>query len=242
MGETFYMIRIPLRDPLYFQKFLRAERLPPWPADEGYGLHCLLGRLFADSAPKPFAEYKQDRGSVSVLAYADAPAEALVEQAKGFATPEAWETVEWKGVASKPMPTSWSADAQYGFEVRVCPVVRGPQAGPCRKGAEVDVFLARAWAAPQTPFEREQVYREWLADALTRNGGASLQSARMKAYRRVRLLRRDRKRKGAAIERPEARFQGVLRVKDPERFGELVRRGLGRHRAFGFGMLLLRPA
>ena len=35
---------------------------------------------------------------------------------------------------------------------------------------------------------------------------------------------------------------GELEVGDSERFLHLLARGVGRHRTFGFGMLLLRPA
>ncbi|MEQ8964701.1 MAG: type I-E CRISPR-associated protein Cas6/Cse3/CasE [Azospirillaceae bacterium] len=41
---------------------------------------------------------------------------------------------------------------------------------------------------------------------------------------------------------PDAVFEGVLRVDDPAAFAALLARGVGRHRAFGFGMLLLAPA
>ena len=36
--------------------------------------------------------------------------------------------------------------------------------------------------------------------------------------------------------------EGTLTVGDPDAFSRLLARGIGRHRAFGFGMLLLRPA
>jgi CRISPR system Cascade subunit CasE len=42
-------------------------------------------------------------------------------------------------------------------------------------------------------------------------------------------------------EGPDAVLEGVLEVVDGEAFAALLRRGVGRHRAFGFGMLLLRP-
>jgi len=35
---------------------------------------------------------------------------------------------------------------------------------------------------------------------------------------------------------------GVLQVRDSAAFAALLARGIGRHRAFGFGMLLLKPA
>ena len=43
------------------------------------------------------------------------------------------------------------------------------------------------------------------------------------------------------VERPDALFTGEITVADPEAFCRLLARGVGRHRAFGFGMLLLRP-
>lgn len=44
------------------------------------------------------------------------------------------------------------------------------------------------------------------------------------------------------VQGPDAVFTGVLQVQDPTAFAALVARGIGRHRAFGFGMLLLKPA
>jgi CRISPR system Cascade subunit CasE len=41
--------------------------------------------------------------------------------------------------------------------------------------------------------------------------------------------------------RPAVTFEGTLTVTDGEQFEALLARGVGRHRAFGFGMLLLRP-
>jgi CRISPR system Cascade subunit CasE len=37
-------------------------------------------------------------------------------------------------------------------------------------------------------------------------------------------------------------FSGLLQVEDAAAFTALLARGIGRHRAFGFGMLLLKPA
>ena len=37
-------------------------------------------------------------------------------------------------------------------------------------------------------------------------------------------------------------MQGILTVTDSAAFAALLARGVGRHRAYGYGMLLLRPA
>jgi len=63
-------------------------------------------------------------------------------------------------------------------------------------------------------------------------------------FRRVKVFRRDRG-KGHSnkrgIEKPDVIFSGELVIRRPIEFGDLLKRGVGRHRAFGFGMLLLRP-
>ncbi len=41
---------------------------------------------------------------------------------------------------------------------------------------------------------------------------------------------------------PEAEFEGTLEVLDGTAFHAVLARGIGRHRAFGYGMLLVRPA
>ncbi len=67
---------------------------------------------------------------------------------------------------------------------------------------------------------------------------------RITGFRRVKVLRKDRS-KGKSInrdvERPDVIFSGELIILRPEQFSDLLKRGVGRHRAFGFGMLLLRP-
>jgi CRISPR system Cascade subunit CasE len=102
---------------------------------------------------------------------------------------------------------------------------------------------------------REAVYEDWLAARM--GEAAALRTARLVAQRDARLWRRGEPGPGAAsrmhgraragqgarrvIGRREAVFEGELAVGDPAAFAALLARGVGRHRAFGFGMLLLRP-
>ena len=88
------------------------------------------------------------------------------------------------------------------------------------------------------PRTRENVYVEWLSARFAR-GGARLEEARLRSFQRVRVVRKLRKH---APEGPDAVMQGTLEVTDPEEFAKLVADGVGRHRAYGYGMLLLRPA
>lgn len=103
---------------------------------------------------------------------------------------------------------------------------------------------------------REETYQLWLAARI--GSAAVLETARMAGLSDARLWRKgepgegaagrmhghDRARRGsrAVIGRRETVFEGTLRVANPAAFTALLARGIGRHRAFGFGMLLLRPA
>jgi CRISPR system Cascade subunit CasE len=137
---------------------------------------------------------------------------------------------------------------QLAFEARICPVsrlsassVRSASYG--RRAGETDCFLSACLAAgTAVRVDREQVYVRWLARELARGGAAKMLSLRMLAFRRTRLLRRNHGtgRKTVFCERPDALIAGTLEVADPSAFAALLRRGIGRHRAFGFGMLLLK--
>jgi CRISPR system Cascade subunit CasE len=48
-------------------------------------------------------------------------------------------------------------------------------------------------------------------------------------------------RNGRRIEGPDAVVHGTLTITDPVAFAGLLARGVGRHRSYGYGMLLLRP-
>ncbi|OPL19201.1 MAG: CRISPR-associated protein Cse3 [Candidatus Aegiribacteria sp. MLS_C] len=224
----------------------RRRRLPLRETDTGYFVHIQLKELFGENAPEPFAVRENHGRMLRVLGYSSLDSTALKEQAEKYADPSVYASCDWRSLASKPMPADWIEGQQFGFELRACPVVRmALDSEKHRKGAEVDVFLRRCWevADPGKRVERGEVYREWLASHLDRNGGAKLVDFRMTGFIRQKLLRRRHvsDRRSCSIERPDATFRGVLEVDDPESFAELMKRGIGRHRAFGFGMLLLKP-
>ncbi|HEY8492049.1 MAG TPA: type I-E CRISPR-associated protein Cas6/Cse3/CasE [Dehalococcoidia bacterium] len=244
MSEQLHLVRLVFQDPLRLYRFARAQGLPAHPFDADYAVHCALGRLFGEEAPQPFVQRRRGRAT-EVLAYATADGRSLEAAARSYAPPEAWCLVDWEQFASKPMPARWPAGTRLGFETRVVPVVRGPRGhgvrGPVRTARpEVDAYLAAIWQTEEPP-AREDVYRRWLERELARDGAAGLVAARVEGFRLRRLLRRDGQRAARTITRPEVWFRGTLVVRDGEAFAALLARGLGRHRAFGFGMVLLLP-
>ncbi len=227
----------------------RRRRLPLRAEDLGYLLHCELKELFGAEAPGPFAVQGTPGRSVTVLAYSRRSEAELEDHARAFADPAVYAACDFRAMEGKVMPNGWMPGRRLGFQLRACPVVRLSKDlrlpsgdATIRAGAEVDAFLARCWRT-EGPVDREAVYREWLTAEIERRGGARLVGMRMEAFQRERLVRRDQgpNRKAHLAERPDALMAGEIEVTDPERFTQLLARGVGRHRAFGFGMLLLRP-
>ncbi len=109
---------------------------------------------------------------------------------------------------------------------------------------------AREWK------ERESVYAAWLGRQLAGARGTDRDGAaqpvatldpsvdtptQLERFERILIHRKGGPRRRPP-ERPDAVLTGTLRVEHEERFRALLRRGVGRHRAFGFGMLRVRPA
>ncbi len=224
-------------------------------ADQDHALHCLLVECFGDLAPKPF-RLRAVRGAVmgTLYGYSRANADDLRVAAACFGDPLHIEVISTDRLQSKPMPMEWKRDIRLGFEVRVRPVVRLQRdagripvgharvfrEGGSRPGKECDVFQWEALVQqPKGSMERsrEEVYREWLGKRL--DSGAELEEAKLVAFRRTRAVRALR---GRQSEGPDAVLRGVLRVTDSEAFSSLLAHGVGRHRSYGYGMLLLRPA
>lgn len=220
--------------------------------DPGYALHAALAGAFGDRAPRPFRLVEKP-GDTVLYGYAGETAASLVGYAQAVADPELMAILGIDDALSKEMPANWRTGDRFGFEVRVRPVVRQDKPGDPKHARERDAFQAAAEATDTRPAEgrtpaemagltRQGVYADWLA---ARFGDACRVAdppgARLATFHRTRVARRDAKRDLCESEGPDAVFDGVLDVADPAAFATLLARGVGRHCAFGFGMLLLRP-
>ena len=211
--------------------------------DPGFAMHCLLTESFGrDLAPKPFRVIiPRDRNQKcgTFYAYSGSTADELLDAAAAFADPLQSKILPPSSIDGKTMPDSWGAGQRLGFEALIRPVVRCGR-GSDRPGKERDAFQVEAECHPKGEMQRkrEEVYVDWLSDRLAQRG-ARLEESRLRSFQRVRVVRKLRKH---APEGPDAVMQGTLEVTDPAMFADLVADGVGRHRAYGYGMLLLRPA
>jgi CRISPR system Cascade subunit CasE len=234
-------------DPAALLRFLTAHGLNrEADGDWGYGLHAWLMATFGALAPRPFRLYMDPRNQKPprLLGYSAHGREELLDQALSFAEPTARAVCPLEqdlALAPLPGPDRWRPGRRLGFEVLACPVARRS-----RDGAERDVFLHHADRAPaEAGLSRESIYRDWLTTQFA--SAAAIETAALERFHLVRQLRRGRigearQRSRARLTRPAAILNGVLNVLDGAGFQALLSRGIGRHRAFGYGMLLVRPA
>jgi CRISPR system Cascade subunit CasE len=223
--------------------------------DFGYALHAALVAAFGEMAPKPFLLRTEIRRP-EILGYSRVDPAELCETIRLPTTDLAdlVEPLRLDDIEVRKLPMDWTAGRRLDFETRVRPVVRTRPHGRDGPTRERDAFLETLEDRAPPPTEapphrawplREDSYSQWLGRELGRGNAAQLELARLINFRRTRVLRRPvrpgRGRRHVESEGPDAVLRGRLRVEDGAGFAGLLGRGIGRHRAFGFGMLLLMP-
>lgn len=215
-------------------------------SDEGLTLHHLLGEVFGPGVLQPFRLMVAPAGRHgTLLAYSGHDADVLRRSAGLSQTPSDAAAIRLDRLRSIPRPDSaWKPGQHIGFDLRMRPVVRlaSPLSGRTadgqpltfRKGAEVDAFLARALRGEEVT--REAVYLDWLAARLAPGAKLVRETSRLASFRREIAIR-----DGRRLEGPDATVHGTLTVTDVAAFARLLAGGIGRHRSYGYGMLLLRP-
>lgn len=219
--------------------------------DEGRALHHLVGEVFGPREVRPFRLLVAPGRAVgSLYGYSRLDGDALRDAGCMHAAPEHLSVLNMERLAAKRVPTASTRGRRLGFDVRVRPVrrlktrlVNGTKV--FRKGAELDAYALEALRHhPGDPAgmasrgrTRETVYLDWLTERLGSAAVLDRTATRLARFGRVRVSRG-----GAGPEGPDAIIHGVLKARDPEQFTALLIRGVGRHCAYGYGMLLLRPA
>ena len=235
---TMLQLELELR-PLY--TWAAQTGTDPAGLDRGYLVHSAMRIAFGAAAPQPFSVFGNGTSPrLKVLGYSSSGAEAL-RSGLALAEPILSQTFPAEGILEKRMPDNWTAGTELAFRVDCCPVTRCTQ--PDGRKREKDAFLAACDSHPGGGLEREGVYTAWAAAELARDGAAELIHCAMKQFRLFTPVRRKDGGKATRMgRRPRAALDGRLRIRDASAFSDLLARGLGRHRAFGLGMLLLRPA
>ena len=132
-------------------------------------------------------------------------------------SPRQCDWAEWDGV--KEFTPDFSDGTLFWFRLRANPTMRGKEDGKLRALTE------------------EEELDRWLYRKGQQNGFALRSEAE---FSRCRLEQFVKHAGGPAVSLNVVDIGGVLAVTDGAAFGEAFRRGIGRGRAFGCGMLLLK--
>lgn len=215
--------------------------------DLGYTLHACLNAAFPEVRFRPFVLLDDFAGNnrPQLLGYVDKTGQELSEISGAFGEPAALDALGQ--VSTKAMP-AFEKGRRLGFDVVAAPIVRSweDREGAPRRRTEHDVFAYAARRAEDAKaLDKDAVYCDWLEGRLAEIG-VDVVRCRVVRRRIVEAGRRDRSGTNGTrlvkVRSPEVRFQGVFEIVDAEAFAKGLAHGIGRHKAFGRGMIVLKPA
>jgi len=218
--------------------------------DKGKVLHHLLTETFGTEAFKCFRLMVADRAiKGNLYAYSSLGVKDLQANSAIYGMPEHLTVLGIDAIEGKTMPENWRKDQLLGFDLRIRPVRRimkelnlGKE--KVKSGAELDAFLIEAKRTLPNSSSimnekgrtRQAVYLDWLIERTSDVAEIDRNNTKLNSFIRSKILRGKK-----TIDGPDAIFHGNLKIKDPLKFTHLLEKGIGRHRAFGYGMILLRP-
>ena len=224
---TLHIIRAKV-DFRALHEWMNEERV----GDEDTGMHHVICSTLGELSPRTFRLMRPKEGHHGKLyAYTPACAEEIVETMEAAADPLSWRVIDASSVAGKPMPEEWKQGGRFGFNLRARPVSRNRNADG--KTVEMDCYQQERDGS-----NRMVAYANWLQYIMKKRGGAGVALVSVTDYKNAAITRKSG---GQRVAGPDVTFDGTLHVADPEAFGELLAAGVGRHKAYGYGMLLLKP-
>ncbi|AUQ23910.1 type I-E CRISPR-associated protein Cas6/Cse3/CasE [Dickeya zeae] len=141
-------------------------------------------------------------------------------------------------VETKPWQPQLNAGMQLAFSLRANPVVT-------RQKKRSDVLMDAKYQAKAQGADAAEIWprqQQAATDWLVRQGeqwGFEVNACRVDGYQRQRWYKPQQT---EPVSFSSVDFDGLLRITDAERFAQAVSEGLGKSRALGCGLLLLRRA
>lgn len=216
--------------------------------DDGlYAVHHALRKRFGDAAPQPFHAVLTGPEPHVVGYLAADDADRIVTLA---ATGEQTLDEVFTGAPeTRGMPTLWENGARLTFRLRGRPVVRYSEriadhvektTGWRPPANEIDAVIAES-RKTGIPADPEKVCRTWLERRL--GEAATIEAFTLRDYRRTSSRRSSHGPKGRGLTTgPDAAMSGILTINNGVAFEALLAHGIGRHAAFGYGMMMVARA
>lgn len=219
---------------------LGRGRLLQLASSDVYSHHRMLWKLFPEAGDRPFL-FRQEFES-------DAGIEHPIVGRQMFYVLSSEEPVPQPGLMdceTKLFEPKLREGQQLAFRLRANPVVARKTAGGDRSKRHDVLMDAKRTAkmdgvdAPdQIQAQMDAAAKTWLADPVRaeRAGYRLLVDPELNAYRQHAFRRRGREVRFSSVD-----YTGLLEVTNAERFHCSLRNGIGRSRAFGCGMWMIRP-
>lgn len=222
-------------------------------ADEGAVLKTIMWEAFGGPVVRPWRLERQHGPTLTVIGYSQLTEQDLASRLS-VALPSLFRAVRLVGARPALEPKK---DARLGLDVRLCPTVHvTPGQAGLRPGERdvylyaVDLAVARSGPGSKLGLTREAVYAEYLtakprpandsSPSTARLPGIRIISATMTGFRIAAMARKDRGSWSPGRAMPVADMAIVAEVEEPGKLREAMATGVGRQRAYGYGMLVVR--
>lgn len=205
-------------DVLAYASVLRLSRadLNTLKIKDAYGLHRVVYGLFEDTR----SDAEKQASIPSGIVFADKGGDFHHRQILMLSERKPHQTPQFGTVETRAVRESFLNHAHYAFELTLNPSKRDKQTGkivPMRSQEEVATwFLERAEKSWGFRANAENLQAEKVGVQIFEKGGRT-------------------------ITHGHATLKGELQVTDPDRFRQSFLQGIGRGRAFGFGLLQIVP-
>ena len=247
MSAPLYLARARLNAAALF-RFAKSRGLLKRSTDDGYLIHCVLTEIWQGLTLSPFTHEACGR-FIDVWGYTRTSADDLQRHAQQSRLSATLKAVVFNdmqiNVSTRKLPHIVPGK-RLSLLVRACPVVRlSSNLAGYGRGAELDAYQAHM-LRPQEHLSREQLYCAWLGRRLQGSdvSGLNISSIYVRGMSLTAVLRRTHgeDREAKALRRPDVSFGIEAAVQDSAKFTDLLAKGIGRHRAFGFGAILMGSA
>lgn len=213
----------------HLQPFMNARTLE----DDSLAIKTVLTEALSGPLVRPWAVHSRRGPALTIVGYGEMNADEINAR-RALALPSLQAAVgEALSIEMPPLREGTT----YRFSVRLVPTVRVTPTGDKRHG-ERDAFLVAADKAGRDAcLSRDDVYADYLKARL---GGADIETCRLDSFRLARLVRPTKDGQSSKT-MPEAILSGRLCVTSSDELLRELGSGIGRQRAYGYGMVRLQP-
>lgn len=183
---------------------------------DAYSLHKVVYGLFDDV--RSFEE--KQNSTPSGIVYADKGGDFNSRRILMLSNRKPHQTPQFGAVQTKPVHTAFLSHQSYAFEVTL---------NPGRRDIHTDKVV---------PIRRREEIEQWFTERAPESWGFSVNQTNLQTEN---LSVQSFEKGGKMVTHGSATLKGTLTVVDLERFTHSFTQGIGRGRAFGFGLLQIQP-